>query len=257
MHRLGLHGMSIVPIVLGLGCNVPGALAGRILETRRERFIVATVMSIFVPCMAQSAMIAALVGSSSDSWLEIAAAFGAIFATLALTALVLSRLLNVAMRGESTELLIDIPPYRIPFMRGLVKKLVMRLWWFLREALPFVFLGVILIQLLELTGVIALCGRLAAPVVENWLGLPREAVAGMVAGFLRKDMAVGMLQPLGLDWRQAAVASVVLTMYFPCVATFSVLLKEFGVKDMGKAALLMVGTALAAGSLLNLVLGAV
>ena len=62
MHRLGLHGLGIIPMLLGLGCNVPGSLSTRILETRRERFIAATIMAIAVPCMAQIAMIAGLVG---------------------------------------------------------------------------------------------------------------------------------------------------------------------------------------------------
>jgi ferrous iron transport protein B len=61
-HRLGLHGLAIIPMLLGLGCNVPGALSTRILETKKQRFIAATVMAIAVPCMAQTAMVFALLG---------------------------------------------------------------------------------------------------------------------------------------------------------------------------------------------------
>ena len=62
MHRLGLHGYAIIPILLGLGCNVPAILATRILESNRERFIAATLISIAVPCAALQAMILGLVG---------------------------------------------------------------------------------------------------------------------------------------------------------------------------------------------------
>ncbi|GAI10262.1 unnamed protein product, partial [marine sediment metagenome] len=57
MHRLGLHGYAIIPTLLGLGCNVPAILATRILESKRERFIAATLISIAIPCAALQAMI--------------------------------------------------------------------------------------------------------------------------------------------------------------------------------------------------------
>lgn len=255
MHRLGMHGMAIVPLILGLGCNVPAILASRILETRRERFISAVIAAITVPCMAQTAMIASLVGKVEGPPLRGAAVFLAIFATLVAVAAALGLIFNRTLKGESTELLMDIPPYRLPYLPGLLAKLWMRLRWYALEAVPWVLLGLLLINLLEYSGATALAGLAAAPVVEHVFGLPREAVGGLVAGFLRKDVAVGMLLPLHLDWRQVAVASVVLTMYFPCVATFTVMLKEFGPRDMAKAAAIMLAVTLIAGGVLNLVLG--
>jgi len=62
MHKLGIHGLAIIPMLLGIGCNVPGALSTRMLETRREKFIASTLMAIAVPCMAQIAMIFGLLG---------------------------------------------------------------------------------------------------------------------------------------------------------------------------------------------------
>ncbi|MGM0410552.1 MAG: FeoB small GTPase domain-containing protein, partial [Bacillota bacterium] len=62
MHKVGLHGFSIIPMILGLGCNVPAALAVRSLESRREKFIASTLMAISVPCMSQIAMIIGLLG---------------------------------------------------------------------------------------------------------------------------------------------------------------------------------------------------
>ena len=62
-HKLGMHGHGIVPLFLGLGCNVPGALSTRTLETRKQRFISATLLAICVPCMAQMAMVFGALGS--------------------------------------------------------------------------------------------------------------------------------------------------------------------------------------------------
>jgi len=82
MHRLGLHGYAIIPTILGFGCNVPGIMATRILESRKQRFIAATLISIGVPCAALQAMIIGLVGrvqpgtAGGDSPLSFAAVEG-------------------------------------------------------------------------------------------------------------------------------------------------------------------------------------
>jgi len=248
MHRFGLHGLAIIPMMLGLGCNVPGAMATRVLETRRERFISATLMAIAVPCMAQIAMIFGLIGKYGAQGLA------AVFGTLLVVWIVLGVLLNRLSKGESPEIFVEIPPYRLPYVGALLKKLWMRTRWFLREAIPYVLFGVFIINVLYSLGIIQFIGRLSAPVITGILGLPQDAVGALIIGFLRKDVAVGMLLPLGLNLSQLVVASVVLTMYFPCVATFAVLIKELGTKDMLKSTLIMISSALIIGGLLNLIL---
>jgi ferrous iron transport protein B len=250
MHKVGLHGLSIIPMMLGLGCNVPGAMATRVLETRRERFIAATLMAICVPCAAQSAMVVGLVGRFG------ALGLGFVFGTLLVVWIIMGLVLNLVLKGESPEIFVEIPPYRMPHIPSLIQKLTLRIKRFLKEATPWVMVGVFIVNILYTLRIVHFVGKLAAPVMTGVLGLPREAVAALIVGFLRKDVAVGMLSPLGLSMRQLVVASVVLTMYFPCVATFMVLLKELGVKDMFKATLMMIGSTLAAGGILNLILRA-
>jgi len=89
--------------------------------------------------------------------------------------------------------------------------------------------------------------------MTGWFGLPGEAVPALLAGFLRKDLAVGMLVPLALTPAQLTVAVTVLALYFPCVATFAVLVKELGAKDMLKTATVMLLTTLVVGGILRLV----
>jgi len=248
MHRVGLHGLSIVPMLLGLGCNVPGALATRVLETRKERFIASTLMAISVPCMAQLAMIVGLLGPYGVRGLL------PLFTTLFVLWVVLGIILHLTVRGESPEILLEIPPYRFPYWKALLKKLWIRVRQFVTEAVPYVLLGVAAAGLLYGTGLVNLIGRAAGPVIQGMMGLPRETTGALIVGFLRKDVAVGMLAPLHLGLRQLIVACTVLAIYFPCVATFTVLLRELGLRDMLKASLIMVATAVTVGSLLNLVL---
>lgn len=248
MHRVGLHGMGVIPILLGFGCNVPGALATRIMETRRERFIAMTLIAVCTPCMAKTSMIVGLAGRYGAS------ALVPIFLALFAAWLVIGFLLGRFLKGQSPEILVDIPPYRMPYLRHLAKKLGMRMLWFLREAVPWVLAGVLLVNILYSTGAIHLAGQAASPVIKGLLGLPENAVAALVVGFLRKDVAIGMLAPLDLDLRQTVVGCAVLAMFFPCVAMFAVMLRELGWRDTVRSTGIMVGAALAAGSILNLVL---
>ena len=248
MHRLGLHGYAIIPSMLGLGCNVPAILATRILESKRERFIAATLISIAIPCAALQAMIFGLVGEQGAQYVAI------VFGTLFIVWIILGVIINRFARGFSPELLIEIPPYRVPPWRTVLQKLWMRVSGFLREAIPIILGAVLVINILYTLRVFDAIANFASPVVTGLLGLPKEAVTALVIGFLRKDVALGMLAPLGLSANQLVVGSVVLAMFFPCVATFVVILRELGVVNMLKSVAIMIATALLVGGALNLIL---
>jgi ferrous iron transport protein B len=248
MHRLGLHGYAIIPTLLGLGCNVPAILATRILESKRERFIAATLISIAVPCAALQAMIFGLVGAQGGQYVAM------VYGTLFVVWIILGFILNRTVRGFSPELLIEIPPYRLPPWRTVLQKLWMRVYGFLAEAIPIILGAILVINVLYILGVFGAIADFTAPVVTGLLGLPKEAVTALVIGFLRKDVALGMLAPLALSAEQLVVGSVVLAMFFPCIATFVVLLRELGVVNMLKATGVMVAAALITGGILNLIL---
>jgi len=247
-HKLGMHGHSIVTVFLGLGCNVPGALSTRILETRKQRFISATLLAISVPCMAQTAMVFGILGRYGFQYILI------VFLTLLTLYLLMGLLLNRIIKGESPEIFLEIPPYRRPSALATLKKTWMRMRWFLKDAIPWLFLGVVLVNVLYSLGFIDWIGNLFAPVIEGVLGLSRGATTALLVGFLRKDLAVGMLLPLNMTPYQLVIAATILTIYFPCVATFTVLLRELGLKDMIKSTLIMVLTALTVGGILRLIL---
>jgi len=248
MHRIGLHGFAIVPTFLGLGCNVPGALALRVLETREQRFIAATLISIAVPCAAQQAMIVGVLGGRG-----ILPIF-TVYLTLVFLYVIVGYFLNRIIKGEKPELLLEIPPYRMPDFLTLSKKTWMRLRYFLTEAVPFVLLGIFMVNILYISGIMGFLSLMFGPVSMNLFGLPSDAIAALLVGFLRKDVAVGMLLALGMTTKQLIIAVVILSIYFPCVATFTVLLKELGFKDTVKSASVMLITVLIVGGFLNLIL---
>ena len=245
MHRVGLHGYAIIPTLLGFGCNVPAVLATRILESKRERFIAATLISIAVPCAALQAMILGLVGTRGGQYVAL------VYGTLLLVWIVLGFILNKAVKGFSPELLIEIPPYRLPRLGATLQKLWMRTYGFLAEAIPIILGAIIAINILYFVGLFEVIADLTAPVVTGLLGLPKEAVTALLIGMLRKDVAVGMLAPLSLTTAQLVVGCVVLAMFFPCVATFVVLLKELGLVNTLKSFAIMILVALTTGGLLN------
>jgi len=248
MHRLGLHGYAIIPTMLGFGCNVPGIMATRVLESKRERFIAATLISIAVPCASLQAMIFGLVGERGGQYVLL------VYSVLFVVWLTLGLILRRIMKGFTPELLIEIPPYRMPAWRAVVQKLWTRVRGFIREALPIVLGAVLAVNILYTVGVFDAIANATAPVVTTVLGLPKESVAALTVGFLRKDVALGMMAPLELAAGQLVVGSVVLAMFFPCIATFVVLLRELGLSGIVKATALMLVAALATGGILNLIL---
>ena len=248
MHRLGLHGYAIIPTILGFGCNVPGIMATRILESRKQRFIAATLISIGVPCAALQAMIIGVVGQQGMGY--VAMVYGSLFISWVIIGLILNR----AVKGFNPELLMEIPPYRLPSLRVIGEKLWLRVSGFIKEALPIVLGTVLVVNILYTLGVFNAIADITAPVLTGLWGLPKETITALVVGFLRKDVAMGMLAPLALTAKQLVISSTVLAMFFPCVATFVILARELGARDVLKAVGIMIAAALIMGSLQNLVL---
>lgn len=246
MHKIGLHGYSIIPMILGFGCNVPAALATRNLDSKRDQFIVSTLMAISIPCMAQTAMIIGLVGAFGSIYVVY------VFLSLFVVLLVVGLILDYFLPGYSRDLLIEIPPLRIPVFRIVLKKLWMRMTNFLKEAIPYVLLGVLAVNILYTIGFFSFLTKILGPVFSVFFGLPTEVISALLMGFLRKDLAMGMLVPLDLNVKQLVISSTILTIYFPCAATFIVLFKELGLKNMIKSAAIMMLTAIIVGIILNI-----
>lgn len=248
MHRFGIHGYAIIPTLLGLGCNVPGILATRVLESERERFITATLISVGIPCVSVQAMLTATLAQFGMRYIA------AVYIILFTVWLILGRLMHLTLKGFSPELIVEIPPYRLPTARPWARKLWFRVRDFLVEATPLVLGGILLVNLLDTAGLMDAIARVLSPVFQGALGLPAAAAVPIVMGLFRKDIAMGLLIPLGLTAGQMLTAVVMLAMTFPCIATFVVLWKELGAKRMLQSSAIMIGAAFATGTLMRAVL---
>ena len=248
LHRLGLHGYAIIPVLLGFGCNVPGILSTRVLESKRERFIASTIISIGVPCVPLQAMVFGLLGAFGGYYV------GGVYLVLFCLILMLGLILNRIMSGYSPEFLLEIPSYRFPPLSMLGRKLYFRVKGFLIEAVPVVLIGVLFINILLYFKLFDIVTNIFAPLIKGVFGLPKEAIVALVIGFLRKDVAVGMLMPLSLSAKQLFIAATLLAVSFPCVATFIILWKELGLKDLIKAVFIMIIVSIIVGGLLNFVI---
>jgi len=248
-HRIGLHGYSIVPVILSFGCNIPGVMATRVLSTHKQRFMMLTMLGVSIPCMAQTAVILNIVGPFGLGWVVL------IYFILMSIFVGMGALLNKLMRGETPEIAIEIPPYRMPRLSNLLMKTRLRIGQFLLEAIPWVFVGIIIVNVLYALGITEFMSRVSSPLLGRWLGLPEEAIYPLIIGFLRKDVATGLLAPLRdanvMNLYQIVTTVTILVIYFPCAATFMVFLKELGIRDTLKSTTIMLIFAFGVGGLLH------
>ncbi|MCK4433135.1 MAG: ferrous iron transporter B [Methanomicrobia archaeon] len=228
LHKIGLHGYAIVPTILSLGCNVPAVTASRILETRKQRFIMMTLLAIFIPCGAQLGIMKEVIPDT----------MGFVLIYLLIGYFILGLVLNKIVPGKSPEILIDVPPYQRPMMRNVRRKLRMRVVGFFKVAIPFVLLGVAVVNILYKGGVIDWLADALSPLLSGWFGVPNETVGPLIAAFLRKDLAVAQLSAISMTSYQMITSVVLVSIYFPCVATFAMILKEGWKELLGSVAVL-------------------
>lgn len=242
LHKIGLHGYAIVPTILSLGCNVPGVTATRILETKKQRFIMMTLLAIFIPCGAQIGIMEEVVPGL----------MGWIMFYLIIGYFIFGYVLNKIVPGEAPEFLIDVPPYRKPLMSNIFKKVWGRLVGFFKVALPFVMLGCAIVGILYMLGVIDWLAVVLSPIFVGWFGVPAETAGPLIAAFLRKDLAVAQLSTIEMTEYQMITSVVLVSIYFPCVATFAMMLKE-GWKELLAALAVLAVVVFLYGGLIHMI----
>lgn len=257
MHRFGLHGQAIIPMVLGLGCNVPAIMGIRQLGTRRERTIAAFLITM-VPCSARTVIIAGIVAA----FVGILAALSLyliVFVLIIITGIVLARVTP----GNQLGMVLELPPLRIPKFHNVVSRSWLHIREFLVIAMPLLMVSSVGLGLLGFYGITGLFQNAVAPFMEGVLGLPGFASTALLFGILRKEMAFETLIVLAgtanlgsvLTSLQLYSFALVSTLFVPCISTIAVLSREMG----WKMALLISGYTLivgiGAGAVLQLVFG--
>jgi ferrous iron transport protein B len=248
-HAVGLNGKALLPVLLGLGCGTMAIVTTRILETRRERVLVSFLLTLMVPCSAQLGVILGMAGASAPvvGWVWLA--------VLAFTVTAVGALAARVMPGAAPRFVIDIPPMRAPQAGNVARKVASRLRWYLAEIVPMFLLATFILFLLDKTGGLAALERLGAPLVQDWLGLPREATGAFLTGFLRRDYGAAGLFQLHRDGllspRQVAVSLVTITLFMPCFAQWLMSLREHGAKVAAVTTVLVTAYALGAAGVVS------
>jgi len=244
MHKIGLHGKAFIPLMLGYGCNVPACIGCRIMETERERFLAAFV-TVLIPCAARTVIILGLVGR----YVGLHIALSLYFFDIVLI-FFLGRIAFKTAPGEPIGLIMEIPPYKKPSIKGILLKTWNRTKDFVYIAFPIIIAGSIVIEALAISGSMGYIVNGMSPLLKEWLGLPPIAGIPLIFGILRKELTLILLSELipltSLTPIQMIVFSIVTMIYIPCIATIATCIRELGWKkalfitffDIGLALLL-------------------
>lgn len=261
MHRFGLHGRALIPMMTGIGCAVPAILSTRTAGTRRERLILATLIVMCVPCSAQLAIILGITGRFAGM------AYAALtFLILLALLLILGKVMDRFMRYEPTYLAMELPELAVPTLKNVGTKTWARTKEFFFIAFPLMFIGSVVMEVLMGYDLLRFVVDPMTFLTVGLLGLPAITIVAFIVGIMRKEMAMGMLLTLFavtspgdlalyFTPEQFFVFGLVMAIYMPCLATMVVLWKEFGLKDTLLLSAGSIGLAFGVGAFFNFLLG--
>ena len=246
---IGLNGKAVLPMVLGLGCVTMGTITTRVLESKRERLLVTLLLALAIPCSAQLGVVMGMLGSIS---LAATMIWGGV---VMLVLLAVGWLAAKLVPGERTQLLVELPPMRVPVISNVIFKTLARLEWYLKEVVPLFMIGTAILFVLDKTSMLAMISSVGKPLVSGWLGLPPEVSVHFLMGFLRRDFgATGLfiMQQQGLlSPAQVIVSMVTITLFIPCVASVMIIKKERSWQTSLGIVVLVFGLAFLVGGLLR------
>ncbi|NYT07043.1 MAG: ferrous iron transport protein B [Methanomicrobiales archaeon] len=256
LHRFGMHGQGIIPLVLGFGCNVPAIMSIKLLRTRRERLIASFLVTL-IPCSARTVIIAGLVAA----FVGIGAAMSVyliVLAVILITGLALSRVTP----GEQYGMILEMSPLRKPTVKNVLLKSWIRIREFLVIAMPLLIVASIVLGLFQYSGLMAAFEQFIEPFSATVLGLPSYATTALIFGILRKEMALETLVILAgtadlgsvLSMAQIYIFAVVSVLFVPCIATIAVLKKEIGTRMALVISIYTMVVGILVGALLNLLM---
>lgn len=166
MHKIGLHGKALIPLILGYGCNVPAIQSCKIMETRRERLLAAFAIT-FAPCTARTLVILGLVGA----FLGVQWALALYVVDIALIFL-LGRIAMKAVPGKSTGLIMEMHGFKVPSLKVITKQTWGRTKSLIYMVFPIYIFGSAAVQALYALNVLTPISNALSPLTVGWLGLP-------------------------------------------------------------------------------------
>jgi len=230
MHKMGLHGKAIIPLVLGFGCTVPACLSCRIIESPKQKFLAAFLVTL-VPCSARTIVILGVVAAFVNIWWALA-----LYLFDFILIVVIGRIAFRVLPGESVGMIMEMPDYHVPHLHGVLGQTWQRTKSLVWIVLPAYILGSIAITAAYALGFLEPINVLLSPVTVILLGLPLMTGVVFVFGIVRKEMTILALAALFgttvfstiMTPAQLIVFGLVTLLYVPCISTIMVLAREFG-----------------------------
>lgn len=251
MHKLGLHGKAIIPLILGYGCNVPACYACRIMETPKQKLLAAFLVTL-VPCTARTVVILGLVAAFVNIWWALA-----LYALDILLIILLGRIAFKLVPGESLGLIMEMPNYHIPSLSVAAKQTWVRTKSLIWIVFPAYIVGSAILQAFYAAGWLNPINNALSLITVGWLGLPTVTGILLIFGVARKELTILMLAIIFhttnfgsiMSPVQLIVLALVSMLYIPCLAMILTLAKEFGWKKASAISIFDVGFAIFLGGI--------
>ena len=256
MHRMGLHGKSFIPLIMGFGCNVPAIMATRTIEDRKSRLITMLVNPL-MSCSARLPIYLVMIGAFFPNCASFM--LHCIYTAGILLAVIMARIFSkFLVKGEDSPFVMELPPYRMP-----TSKSIMRHTWekgaqYLKKMGGIIMIASIIIWFLgyypqhdayesvaeqQKNSYIGQIGKAIEPVIKP-LGFDWKLGIGLISGVGAKELVVstlgvlytneGDVENVNLSNRIPITPLVALAymlfvlIYFPCIATFAAIKQESG-----------------------------
>lgn len=266
MHRIGLHGKSFIPLIMGFGCNVPAIMASRTIESRSSRLIT-ILINPFMSCSARLPVFILIAGTffAHNAGLALSAMYFLGIAVAVVTARLMRR---VVFKKDETPFVMELPPYRVPTLNATARHMWDKCSQYLKKIGGIILIAAIVIWFLSYyprpAQTAALCdtttvvsqsessylgqvGKFCEPVMEP-LGLNWKASVALLSGTAAKEIVVstmgvlyvgdGELDEATLSQRLAASGDfttasalafmIFILLYFPCIATLGAIAHQTG-----------------------------
>ncbi|RYM05116.1 ferrous iron transport protein B [Sporolactobacillus sp. THM7-7] len=260
MQMAGLNGKAFIPLVIGFGCNIPGIMAARSIDQPKERLLT-ILISPLMSCSARLTVYSLFAGVFFKSHQALVVL--SLYVLSIAMALIMAKIFSQFMKKERSVFVVELPPYRLPNLRTIIRSTWDKARGFVRKAMTFILGGTVLVWLLSYTGpgglnvainhsflaiVCTAIAPLAAPLgFGTW-----QAASGLITGFLAKEAVVstfGIVYSAGgasltdvvgqaFTPLQAYSFMVFTLLYIPCISTVPAIRHETGTR---KLTLLTVG----------------
>jgi ferrous iron transport protein B len=248
--NFGLNGRAVIPVALGLGCGTMAVVVTRTLETRRERVLATFLLSLTIPCSAQLGVVLALLAHNTQILLLWLVYVSAIF-------VIVGWLSAKVLPGEHSAFYLEIPPLRCPQLTNVFTKAYTRMACYFWEIMPVFVATSVVLWIVDYAGVLASLISAIEPII-HLLGLPSQTAGTFLLGFFRRDYgAAGLYEMTAaglLSDYQLLVAAVTITLFVPCIAQLTVMVKERGIVTSSLMVLLIAMISIASGWLINILL---